>query len=150
MHVLAKSSLAFACTSSYLNCLDRVAHFSGTFYDMTALTKTCPECHAFVHIRKSVCKCGHCFVLKFQLIDTGRKSARIAMRSTHILLQLLHTTYTHTHHSITMYANKLDVREVFDSWISLKLLRYEVMASSSLQAQLQRPSWQATPLNYPG
>ena len=31
------------------------------------------------------------------------------------------------------YLNKLDVRKVFDSWILLKRLCYEVMASSSLR-----------------
>ena len=31
------------------------------------------------------------------------------------------------------YLNKLDVSKVFDSWILLKLLCYEVMASSSLR-----------------
>ena len=30
---------------------------------MPALSKTCPECNVNVNVRKSVCDCGHCFVL---------------------------------------------------------------------------------------
>ena len=45
------------------------------------LSKSCPECHTVVHVRKSVCDCGHCFVLKSKIShDTTRKSKRIAMK----------------------------------------------------------------------
>ena len=49
---------------------------------MPALSKTCPECNSSLHVRKSVCDCGHCFVLKRSkvLSNTARKSLRIAMR----------------------------------------------------------------------
>ena len=45
------------------------------------LTKSCPECCAIVNVKKSVCDCGHCFVLKRKVSqDTARKSQRIAKK----------------------------------------------------------------------
>ena len=45
------------------------------------LTKSCPECQTVVNVKKSVCDCGHCFVLKRKVsYDTARKSKRIAMK----------------------------------------------------------------------
>ena len=58
----------------------------GVFHDsksvkMPALTKTCPKCNENIHVRKSVCDCGHYFVLKRKAFSkTTRKSVRIAMR----------------------------------------------------------------------
>ena len=40
------------------------------------LTKSCPECHTVVNVKKSVCDCGHCFVLKCKVsCDTARESS---------------------------------------------------------------------------
>ena len=48
---------------------------------MPKLTKVCPECSVSVNVKKSVCDCGHTFVLKRKVsIDATRKSKRIAMR----------------------------------------------------------------------
>ena len=38
-------------------------------------SKSCPECHIAVNVKKSVCDCGHCFVLKRKVsYDSARKS----------------------------------------------------------------------------
>ena len=34
---------------------------------MPKLTKVCPECSVSVNVKKSVCNCGHAFVLKHQV-----------------------------------------------------------------------------------
>ena len=61
---------------------------------MPALTKTCPGYHASVHVRKSMCDCGHCFVLKCKVSDsTVRKSVRIVMRHRRALETIDETRY---------------------------------------------------------
>ena len=56
------------------------------------LTKSCPECHAVVNVKKSVCDCGHCFVLKCKVsYDTARKSKRIAMKCKRALEPVVET-----------------------------------------------------------
>ena len=53
-----------------------------TYLTMPGLSKACPECSANVNVRKSVCECGHCFVLKRKRsVDAKRRSKRIAVRS---------------------------------------------------------------------
>ena len=55
------------------------------------LTKSCPECYAIVNVKKSVCDCGHCFVLKRKVShDTARKSNRIAMKCKRALETTVH------------------------------------------------------------
>ena len=40
---------------------------------MPKLTKVCPECSVSVNVKKSVCDCGHTFVLKRKVsIDATR------------------------------------------------------------------------------
>ena len=48
---------------------------------MPTLSKSCPQCLANVNVKKSVCDCGHCFVLKRNVsLNKPRKSQRIANR----------------------------------------------------------------------
>ena len=49
---------------------------------MPALSKTCPQCFTNVNVKRSVCDCRHCFVLKHKVfVDACRKSQRLAKRS---------------------------------------------------------------------
>ena len=62
------------------------------------LTKSCPECHTVVNVKKTVCVCGHCFVLKLKVsYDTARKSKRIAMKSKRALETVAETMNRQEH-----------------------------------------------------
>ena len=57
------------------------------------LSKSCPECHTVVNVKKSG-DCGHCFVLKCKVsCDTARKSKRIAMKCKRALEPLVETIH---------------------------------------------------------
>ena len=58
-------------------------------------TKVCPQCCAVVNLRKSVCECGHYFVLKKKTSVNSkslRKSKRIAMQTKRALESTFQTT----------------------------------------------------------
>ena len=61
---------------------------------MPNLMKACPKYCENVNVKKSVCDCGHTFVLKRKAsINAIRKSKRIAMRSEQALESLSKSLY---------------------------------------------------------
>ena len=63
--------------------------FCRVTYNNANLMKACPKCCENINVKKSLCDCGHTFVLKRKAsIDATRKSKRIAMRSGRALANL--------------------------------------------------------------
>ena len=70
---------------------------------MPPLSKTCPKCGANMNVRKNVCDCGDCFVLKRKVsVNTARKSVRIAMRNKRTLDTIDETTYRQGQNQVSM------------------------------------------------
>ena len=67
------------------------------------LTKLCPNCNVLVHVRKSVCECGHCFLLKRKAssnANSPRKSKRIAIQCKRASESAFQTTLRRTNDTV--------------------------------------------------